>query len=57
MEVIGETNIGDQLVILGICAYLVSVHAHHGHLDGPSEVEVTVAQMIRGRLKLILVHA
>ena len=46
MEIAGETNARLALVLLSVGADLVSVHAHHGDLDGAREVEVVVAQVI-----------
>jgi hypothetical protein len=43
-----------DMVILDVVAELVGVHAYHGHLDGPTEVVVVVAQVIGGSLELNL---
>jgi hypothetical protein len=59
-EVKGGTEIVIRLldlVLLGIGAELVSVHAHHWNLDRAGKVEVVVAEMIGRSLKLLLVHA
>ena len=53
----GETVVGHELVLLSISGDLVSVHADHGHLDGATEVEVVVAEVIGGGLEAVLVHA
>ena len=46
MKIAGEASAGDALVLLGIRADLVRVHANHGYLDRSSEIEVVVAQVI-----------
>ena len=56
MEVKGQVLIGHELVLLGIGCNLVGVHAHHGYLDGASEVEIVVTQVICGGLELVLGH-
>ena len=56
MQVAREIFVRLEFVFLSVCAYLVSVHAHHGYLDGANKVEIIVAQVIGGRLKLVLVH-
>lgn len=51
-----ETSAWNEFVLLSIGANLVGIHANHRHFDGASKVEVVVAQVVRGCLKLILVH-
>ena len=46
MKIAGEASAGDALVLLGIRADLVRVHANHGYLNRSSEIEVVVAQVI-----------
>jgi len=46
VKIAGEASAGDALVLLGIRADLVRVHANHGYLDRPSKIEVVVAQVI-----------
>lgn len=56
MEESRETSARNEFVLLSIGANLVGIHANHRHFDGASKVEVVVAQVVRGCLKLILVH-
>jgi hypothetical protein len=56
MEIAGEAYARYALVLLGISADLVSVHAYHGDLNRASKVEVVVAQVIGRGLELILGH-
>jgi hypothetical protein len=50
----GEAIAGHALVLLGIRADLVRVHANHGNLDRSRKIKVVVAQVICQSLKLIL---
>ena len=56
MEERSESLVGHQLVLLGVGRDFVGVHAHHGHLDRTSEVEIVVAQVICTCLKLVLAY-
>ena len=50
---VAEAFVGHDLVLLGISSDLMGIHADHRDLDGTSEVEVVVAQMISACLKLV----
>ena len=56
VQVAGEADTWLNLVFLGVGADLVSVHAHHGDLDGAHEVEVVVAQVVGRSFEVILVE-
>jgi hypothetical protein len=56
VQVAGEAGTGLNLVLLGVGADLVRVHADHGDLDGAHEVEVVVAQVVGRSFEVILVE-
>ena len=55
VEETGHLVIGLTLVLLGIGANLMGVHAHHGNLDRACEVKVVVAQVVGGCFEVVLV--
>ena len=54
---VAKLLVRSQLVLLRVGRDLVSVHAHHGHLDWASKVVIVVTEMVCGGLKLILADA
>ena len=53
MKVVAEAFVGHDLVLLGISSDLMGIHADHRDLDGTSEVEVVVAQVIGAGFNLV----
>ena len=56
MKITRKAIAGNDFVLLGVGADLVSIHANHWDLDGAGKIEIVVAQVIGGCLEVILVE-